>query len=428
MSLQNMVTYEQYTARWNPFHQYILDYHIILRKILLKLISLYENNIIITYLDKKTILVDQNTVLINTDNNYFQNAIDKSIPPYHQFAVFCFQYYPIKYITQSFLNICNTTNPSAEEVTQLFKNCFIPENQIYEVIGYGANSVILKEILNNEKIYKYAVYYEIEKEMRKKLGKEISEEVHIDNIDPKHFIVQKYYAEGTLSEFLSNHPEYSNYKLLELFKLILQIVDDGFHHIGYLVRDIKPENILIDQNYCPGIEDLDCVGQLDGGYCEGYAGTPAYMAPEVHRHLRYNAKADIYSLGCVLRFMFTGYDIPRMTPLVSPEIMDIINKMTARTPDKRPDISEIINLIDTIIDNSANSASQALDYEEMRVIPAFRPPEFIVDPNDLPKGKSSKSNDDDNNSSSSSPTTETKLESIKEKFENVKEKLENRTT
>jgi predicted ATPase len=90
------------------------------------------------------------------------------------------------------------------------------------------------------------------------------------------------------------------------------------HAAGLVHRDLKPANVLLQPHadrVVPRVSDFGIARLLDGGD-EGEAplthtgltlGTPAYMAPEQIRDARsVDARADLWSLGCVLYELVTG--------------------------------------------------------------------------------------------------------------------------
>lgn len=92
-------------------------------------------------------------------------------------------------------------------------------------------------------------------------------------------------------------------------------------------RDIKPANFLVDRAWRVKVCDF---GLASNNREKMGAGTPAYMAPEIHQGKPYNEKADIFALGVVINEM-----ISRRLPFDGQLLGDVRTQILAG---QRPDI------------------------------------------------------------------------------------------
>ncbi|KAK8883548.1 RAC-gamma serine/threonine-protein kinase [Tritrichomonas musculus] len=111
-----------------------------------------------------------------------------------------------------------------------------------------------------------------------------------------------------------------------------------FHSKGYIYRDLKPDNILINEDGHIKIADFGLV--TNEKKSDTYCGTPDYMAPEIFQNNEYTKAVDWWALGCFIFEMLTD-----MTPsycrdieipfYVSDSARDLIIKLLDKDPKTR---------------------------------------------------------------------------------------------
>lgn len=130
------------------------------------------------------------------------------------------------------------------------------------------------------------------------------------------------------------------------------------HEQGLLHRDIKPDNILVDNNGNARLTDFSLAGTVQLPNLTAHnslVGSPAYMAPELFQGSPADLRSDLYSLGITLLEVLTGSNpfasddpmislelIQKVKPpriaggKIDPSLAALIDSLLARDPDKRP--------------------------------------------------------------------------------------------
>jgi predicted Ser/Thr protein kinase len=116
------------------------------------------------------------------------------------------------------------------------------------------------------------------------------------------------------------------------------------HRHGILHRDIKPQNILIDGDGQLRLTDFGSAriaGQTTVTQTGGLVGTLRYVAPEVMRGERADARSDLYMLGLTLYFALTG----RLPKTPSPHLPPTPAAMGYHPGDERPDVPDWLDAV-----------------------------------------------------------------------------------
>ena len=123
------------------------------------------------------------------------------------------------------------------------------------------------------------------------------------------FLVMEYAAGGSLRARLRPEHRLSEAECRRIGAEVAKAL--AYAHRRQVVhRDIKPGNVLLDERWHAKISDFGiarALAHMATLHCqEGLIGTPAYVAPETIAGEPVDARADLYSLGCMLYEMATG--------------------------------------------------------------------------------------------------------------------------
>ncbi|KAG2600675.1 probable LIM domain-containing serine/threonine-protein kinase DDB_G0286997 [Panicum virgatum] len=184
---------------------------------------------------------------------------------------------------------------------------------------------------------------------------------------PVFCVITEFLSGGSLRAFLHKQ----DHKALPLDKIISISLDIArgmayIHSQGVVHRDVKPENIIFDEEFCAKIVDFGIACEQE--YCDPLAndtGTFRWMAPEMMKRKAYGRKVDVYSFGLILWEMFSG-SVPyeELNPFqaafavfdknVRPAIPTncpapvrlLIEQCWTSHPEKRPDFSQIVQILE----------------------------------------------------------------------------------
>ncbi|NP_001170561.1 putative CBL-interacting protein kinase family protein isoform X1 [Zea mays] len=142
----------------------------------------------------------------------------------------------------------------------------------------------------------------------------------------KIYIIMEYAKGGELLDKVKRSGRLTEADTHRYFQQLIGALDHC-HSRGVYHRDLKRENLLLDENGDLKVSDFGLSAFSESRRTDGLlhtvCGTPVYIAPEVIKKTGYDgAKSDIWSCGVVLFVLAAGY-----LPFQGPNMMEIYRKI-----------------------------------------------------------------------------------------------------
>jgi serine/threonine-protein kinase SIK3 len=198
------------------------------------------------------------------------------------------------------------------------------------------------------------------------------------------YLVTEHAAQGEVFDHLVANGRMKEDEAARIFSQIIEALD-YCHRCGVVHRDLKAENVLLDNEMNIKLADFGFSNTFtDGQPLTTWCGSPPYAAPEVFLGLEYDGpKADIWSLGVVLYVLVCGalpfdgatlHDLKgvvisgkfRIPFFMSQECEHLIRHMLVVEPERRYGLRQIVNHkwikkfnIQTALDEASTDSEQS---------------------------------------------------------------------
>ena len=151
-------------------------------------------------------------------------------------------------------------------------------------------------------------------------------------MDDGQIVLEEYIDGLTVAEVM----EIDRYRPSGARKVLLGVCDAlaALHEMGIVHRDVKPENVMIDNHGRVVLIDLN-VSRIESGASKDTVvmGTVGYASPEQLGLSQSDARTDIYAVGVLYNVMLTGQH-PSVT-IAPGKVGRIVRKCTAINPHER---------------------------------------------------------------------------------------------
>ena len=170
-------------------------------------------------------------------------------------------------------------------------------------------------------------------------------------VDGYSYIVMPFLQNGTLAELLQARRR----TLSEIHQIITQLGGAlGYAHArGMIHRDVKPSNVLIDEQGNCLLTDFGLARMIQASSesltsAGAIMGTPSYMSPEQGKGDSLDGRSDLYSLGIIFYEMLTG-QVPYQDKL---PMMVVIKHIRDPLPSARELVPELNDAIERVVSKS----------------------------------------------------------------------------
>ena len=189
------------------------------------------------------------------------------------------------------------------------------------------------------------------------------------------YFVLPFIRGGELFQHLREY-KYFPEKKAKFYASIIGLALEYLHKNGIVYRDIKPENILLEEDGYLKLIDFGMAKILkDNETTNSFCGTPEYLAPEIITGEGHNRMADWWSYGILIYEMLFG--VPPFFNVNVEKMYELITKAELRFPKKIKITNEARDLLTKLLKkNQKERFGIKGGFEEIKKHPFFKDVDF----------------------------------------------------
>ncbi len=228
--------------------------------------------------------------------------------------------------------------------------------RVYRVLDKKLNEEIALKLIKPEVASDKKTIERFSNELKiaRKIGhKNVARMYDLNEEHGTHYITMEYVRGEDLKRLIRKMGQFSAGQVIPIAKQICEGLMEA-HRLGVVHRDLKPQNIMVDEDGNTRIMDFGIARSRESKELTGTGviiGTPKYVSPEQVEGKEIDLRSDIYSLGIILYEMMTGrvpfegdtalsiahkqkYEAPLEPKQINPQIPDDLNALVLKCLEK----------------------------------------------------------------------------------------------